>query len=109
MQNPSGLDRRNFLKAGTGLAAAGLALANASAKAPEEYGVHWYPFLEHPDSDTCWSLSVGPDGRVYAAACAEGVPGGVALEAINHDGHPCALTWLGLTVVVGAPPRPPPT
>jgi hypothetical protein len=80
MQNPNGLDRRNFLKAGTGLAAAGLAMANASAanlNAPEEYGVHWYPFLEHPDSDTCWSLSVGPDGRVYAAACVEGVAGGV--------------------------------
>jgi hypothetical protein len=41
------------------------------------YPVTWYPFTEHPDSDSCWSLSAGPDGRIYAAACAEGVPGGI--------------------------------
>src|SRR5262249_24173448 len=40
------------------------------------YPSKWYPFTAHPDADTCWSLSVGPDGRIYAAACAEGVPGG---------------------------------
>ena len=96
MQNPNGLDRRNFLKAGTGLAAAGLAMANASAanlNAPEEYSVHWYPFLEHPDSDTCWSLSVGPDGRVYAAACAEGVPGGV-VKPVRYNEKKDGLDYL---------------
>ncbi len=41
------------------------------------YNCTWYQFTEHPDSDSCWSLSTGPDGRIYAAACAEGVPGGV--------------------------------
>ena len=41
------------------------------------YQSRWYQFTEHPDSDSCWSLSAGPDGRIYAAACAETVPGGV--------------------------------
>ena len=38
-----------------------------------------------------------------------GTPG--ALDAINHDGHPCASAWLGLCVVVRweSEPRPPPT
>jgi len=39
------------------------------------YEVSWYQFTEHRQSDTCWSLSVGPDGRIYAAACAEHTPG----------------------------------
>jgi hypothetical protein len=68
--------RREFIKAGTGLVAAGMALQAAAAES-EQYKVKWYPFTGHPDSDTCWSLSVGPDGRIYAAACAESVPGGV--------------------------------
>jgi hypothetical protein len=93
MANPISLDRRGFLKAGTGLAAAGIAMANASAMAPEEYSVHWYPFLEHPDSDTCWSLSVGPDGRVYAAACAEGVPGGV-VKPVRYNEKKDGLDYL---------------
>jgi hypothetical protein len=88
------IDRRTFMKVGGGVLAAGLAPslgaeANrpateasalaAGARAPSEtpYPVKWYPFTGHPDSDTCWSLSVGPDGRIYAAACAETVPGGV--------------------------------
>ncbi len=41
------------------------------------YPAKWYPFACHPVSDSCWSLSVGPDGRIYAAACCEGVPGGI--------------------------------
>jgi hypothetical protein len=39
------------------------------------YKSTWYPFTEHPNSDSCWSLSVGPDGRIYAAACSEYSPG----------------------------------
>lgn len=93
MGQPNGFDRRDFLKAGSGLAAAGLAMASASAKAPEEYSVHWYPFTEHPDSDTCWSLSVGPDGRVYAAACAEGVPGGV-VKPVRYNEKKDGLDYL---------------
>ena len=93
----SELDRRSFIKAGGALAALAPTLAahgahvaprTASGRAamlePEfavaneaPYAAKWYPFTGHPDSDTCWSLSVGPDGRIYAAACAESVPGGV--------------------------------
>ena len=89
-----GLGRRDFLKAGTGaLAATPLltppaadATASAAAAAAENlYPVKWYPFLEHPDSDTCWSLSVGPDGRIYAAACAESVPGGVVKQVRYNE------------------------
>lgn len=82
------------MKVGGGALAAGLApaiAAEAASPAAERmqpaveaqpadatpYPVKWYPFTGHPDSDTCWALSVGPDGRIYAAACAESVPGGV--------------------------------
>ncbi len=41
------------------------------------YEYKWYPFDQHPDCDCCWSLSAGPDGRIYAAACCETVPGGI--------------------------------
>jgi len=34
-----------------------------------KYKVNWYQFTQHPNSDSCWSLSVGPDGKIYAAAC----------------------------------------
>src|SRR5579871_4775504 len=37
----------------------------------------------------------------------QGWPG--AWVAMNQLGHPCALAWLGLGVVVGVAPRPPPT
>ena len=94
MSPRSEIDRRTFMKVGSGLLAAGLGpsvsaeanhpatkatkpLAEAPALTEEPYAVKWYPFTGHPDSDTCWSLSVGPDGRIYAAACAETVPGGV--------------------------------
>src|ERR1700687_1419627 len=74
------IDRRTFMKVGSGVLAAGLAPslgAEARALSGAPYAVKWYPFTGHPDSDTCWSLSVGPDGRIYAAACAESLPGGV--------------------------------
>ena len=38
----------------------------------------FYPFVGiDPAPDTCWSLHTGPDGRIYAAACCEHIPGGV--------------------------------
>ncbi len=46
--------------------------------------IHWYPFDDHPQSDTCWSISTGPDDRVYAAACSEGVPGGI-VKLVRFD------------------------
>jgi hypothetical protein len=89
------IDRRTFMKAGSGVLAAGLApslgaeanrpatgasplAAEARALRETAFAVKWYPFTGHPNSDTCWSLSVGPDGRIYAAACAESMPGGVS-------------------------------
>ncbi len=55
--------------------------------------VSWYQFTQHPDSDSCWSLSVGPDGRIYAAACAEGVPGGV-VKLVRYNEHTDSLDYL---------------
>ncbi|MBZ5582415.1 MAG: hypothetical protein LAQ30_09485 [Acidobacteriia bacterium] len=69
----SRMRRRDFV----GSALAGLAGPAAAAAASADYAVKFYPFTQHPDSDTCWSLSAGPDGRIYAAACAESVPGGI--------------------------------
>jgi hypothetical protein len=71
------IDRRTFMKVGGGTLAADLLSTNAELASEAPYRVKWYPFTGHPESDSCWSLSVGPDGRIYAAACAEGVPGGV--------------------------------
>jgi len=51
------------------------------------YPVTWYQFTGHPDSDSCWSLSTGPDGRIYASACAEGVPGGVVKLVRYNQEH----------------------
>lgn len=45
---------------------------------PARCAVKWYPFTGHPDADSCWAVSTGPDGRVYASACCEGIPGGTA-------------------------------
>jgi len=57
------------------------------------YKVTWYQFTEHPDSDSCWSLSTGPDGRIYAAACAEGIPGGVVV-VVRYNEERDALDYL---------------
>ena len=92
---PWPMDRRKFLKisagvvpAAVGLSAAAEALAQAAglqAESPARpYQVKWYEFTKHPDSDTCWSLSVGPDGRIYAAACAETVPGGT-VQVVRYN------------------------
>jgi hypothetical protein len=57
------------------------------------YECTWYPFTEHPDADSCWSLSAGPDGRIYAAACAEGVPGGI-VKLVRYDEEKDSLEYL---------------
>ena len=80
MSGNNAFGRRDFLKAGAGLltaqGGAGLLSAQAAAADSKPYACKFYPFVDHPDADTCWSVSTGPDGRIYAAACAEGVPGG---------------------------------
>ena len=57
------------------------------------YDVKWYPFTCHPVSDSCWSLSVGPDGRVYAAACCEYLPGGV-VKVVRYNEEADAVDCL---------------
>jgi hypothetical protein len=91
-----GIGRRNFLQAGTSLLSTGLAMAGSPeehAKSAAPYAVKWYPFTEHPESDTCWSLSVGPDGRIYAASCAESVPGGV-VKPVRYNEQTDRLDFL---------------
>ena len=58
-----------------------------------EYKVKWYQFTEHPDSDSCWSLSVGPDGRIYAASCCEKTPGGF-VKVVRYNEETDALDYL---------------
>jgi hypothetical protein len=100
------MSRRDLLRTGTGLASisavpgtgAALAVARQAASdqppaAAEDYRCTFYPFTEHPDSDTCWSVSVGPDGRIYAAACAEGVPGGT-VRLMRYNEQRDALDYL---------------
>lgn len=99
------IDRREFFRSGAGVLSAGVALytregelaANEGTPTGEEdsaaYKVKWYEFSEHKDSDTCWSLSVGPDGRIYAAACAEGVPGGV-VKVVRYNEQKDGLDYL---------------
>jgi hypothetical protein len=59
----------------------------------ETYVVRWYPFTEHPNSDSCWSLSTGPDGRIYAAACCEHLPG-ETVKVVRYDEHSDSLDYL---------------
>src|SRR5262249_26874986 len=97
------MDRRTFVKLSGGAIAAGVAPARAAiaeiheaAQAtadPVPYPVQWYRFTRPPDSDACWSLSVGPDGRIYAAACAESVPGGV-VKPVRYNEQRDDLNYL---------------
>lgn len=57
------------------------------------YESTWYQFEEHPESDSCWSLSAGPDGRIYAASCAEGSPGGI-VKLVRYDDRKDGLEYL---------------
>jgi hypothetical protein len=41
------------------------------------YHAQYHSFTEQPASDSCWSVSTGPDGRIYLAVCNESAPGGV--------------------------------
>ena len=57
------------------------------------YECHWHPFTEHPVSDSCWSLSVGPDGRIYAAACCEHTPG-QTVRVVRYNDETDRLDYL---------------
>lgn len=50
------------------------------------YKVKYYSFGDiNPRTDSCWSISTGPDGRVYAAACSELTPGGTVRVARYNE------------------------
>lgn len=53
----------------------------------------WYQYTEHPDSDSCWSLSTGPDGRIYASACCELTPGGF-VKLVRYNEATDSLEYL---------------
>lgn len=59
----------------------------------DKYRTTWYEFSQHPISDSCWSLSTGPDGRIYASACAETTPGGV-VKVVRYNEHSDSLDYL---------------
>ena len=53
----------------------------------------FYPFDAIPVCDSCWSLSTGPDGRIYAAACTEQT-GGVGAYIVRYDEQADRLEYL---------------
>ena len=55
--------------------------------------ISWHPFTEHPCSDSCWSLSRGPDGRIYASACAENTPG-QTVKLVRYNEETDSLDYL---------------
>ena len=99
------IGRREFFRSGTSILSAGVALfprdcgeaamqsAQPVRNGSGDYKVKWYEFSEHKDSDSCWALSVGPDGRIYAAACAESVPGGV-VKVVRYNEEKDGLDYL---------------
>lgn len=96
------IGRREFLAGSTGAAAwlalpgvnrAGAVEAAATNDPALPYRNSWYPFDGHPHADSCWSVSVGPDGRIYAAACAESIPGGV-VKLVRYNEQTDALDYL---------------
>lgn len=57
------------------------------------YKVQWHPFAQHAGSDSCWSLSAGPDRQIYAAACLELLPGGV-VKLVRYNDRTDSLDYL---------------
>jgi hypothetical protein len=62
----------------------------------------WYEFSEHPTSGACWSLSTGPDGRIYAASCCEGSPGQTAKVGRHAEDTDSRTYLFDLDTVVDA-------
>lgn len=63
----------------------------------------FYPFQEKPEPDSCWSLSAGPDGRIYAASCCEGTPGGGVFIVRYDDAKDRLETVVDVAEAVGVP------
>lgn len=60
---------------------------------PEAFAATFYEFSEDPGSDSCWSLSTGPDGRIYASSCNEISPGQSA-KVVRYNEDNDALDYL---------------
>ncbi|MGB2820754.1 MAG: hypothetical protein WBF17_07225, partial [Phycisphaerae bacterium] len=63
----------------------------------------FYPFEREPMPDSCWSLSAGPDGRIYAASCCEGTPGGGAYIVRYNDETDSLDTVVDVAEATGEP------
>lgn len=63
----------------------------------------FYPFEHHPTPDSCWSLSTGPDGRIYASSCCEGTPGGGVFIVRYNDEQDRLDTIVDVAEAVGEP------
>ncbi len=63
----------------------------------------FYMFDHKPDSDSCWSLHAGPDGRVYAASCCEYFGGGEAKIVRYNDATDSLDTVLNVAQAAGEP------
>lgn len=57
------------------------------------YTPRFYQFAERPLSDSCWSLSTGPDGRIYGAACIEHT-GGQSVSIVRYRERTDSLEYL---------------
>ena len=44
----------------------------------------YFTFYDHPENDTCWSLAMGADKKVYIGLCVEYTSGGIA-QLYNFD------------------------
>jgi hypothetical protein len=63
----------------------------------------FHPFDHVPVPDSCWSLSAGPDGRIYASSCCEGTPGG-GVFIVRYDEKGDRLeTVVNVAEAVGEP------
>ncbi|MBN1348441.1 hypothetical protein JXJ21_03465 [candidate division KSB1 bacterium] len=64
----------------------------------------FFPFDQVPISDSCWSLSTGPDGRIYAAACIERLGGGSAYITRYNEDTDSLDYMVEVATAVGDPP-----
>ena len=63
----------------------------------------FYPFEHVPVPDSCWGLSAGPDGRIYASSCCEGTPGGGVFIVRYDEDHDRLETIVDVAEAVGEP------
>jgi len=67
--------------------------ARGTGAVVDGYEARFYEFTERPNADSCWSLSTGPDGRIYAASCIEHL-GGQSVSVVRYDEDADRLEYL---------------